>query len=188
MKAISLWQPWASAIARGSKRIETRSWSTPYRGPLAIHASKRLIKRDMDWCARQDYLCAAMGLDPWVDASYQRLLALPRGCIVALCDLVDCVPTECISSEDLDQVLSSPNGGKVDPNALVWSERMMGDFTPGRFGWVLDNISALPAPVPCRGYQGLFDTIEFLNPGVRQLVQGIPTTGFESAGLKEVLR
>lgn len=42
MKAITLWQPWASLIACGAKTIETRSWGTPYRGPLAIHASKRM--------------------------------------------------------------------------------------------------------------------------------------------------
>lgn len=41
MKAISLWQPWASAIALGLKTIETRSWSTKYRGELAIHAANR---------------------------------------------------------------------------------------------------------------------------------------------------
>lgn len=41
MKALSLWQPWASAIALGMKRVETRSWGTAYRGPIAIHAAKR---------------------------------------------------------------------------------------------------------------------------------------------------
>lgn len=34
MKAIRLWQPWASLIALGHKTIETRSWPTKYRGPL----------------------------------------------------------------------------------------------------------------------------------------------------------
>lgn len=40
MKALSLKQPWAGMIARGQKTIETRTWSTSYRGPLAIHASQ----------------------------------------------------------------------------------------------------------------------------------------------------
>lgn len=40
MKALSLTQPWASLVAVGAKRIETRSWRTSYRGPLAIHAAK----------------------------------------------------------------------------------------------------------------------------------------------------
>lgn len=38
MKAITLMQPWATLVAIGAKRLETRSWSTNYRGPLAIHA------------------------------------------------------------------------------------------------------------------------------------------------------
>lgn len=38
MRAITLHQPWASLVAHGVKLDETRSWRTPYRGPLAIHA------------------------------------------------------------------------------------------------------------------------------------------------------
>lgn len=41
MKAISLWQPWATLISTGDKTWETRSWATTYRGPLAIHAAKK---------------------------------------------------------------------------------------------------------------------------------------------------
>ena len=41
MKAISLWQPWAYAVVAGTKKFETRSWRTPYKGMLAIHAAKR---------------------------------------------------------------------------------------------------------------------------------------------------
>ena len=40
MKALTLLQPWASLVAIGVKRWETRAWRTSYAGPLAIHASK----------------------------------------------------------------------------------------------------------------------------------------------------
>ncbi len=40
MKAISLKQPWANLVASGQKTIETRTWSTTYRGPLLIVSSK----------------------------------------------------------------------------------------------------------------------------------------------------
>ena len=43
MKAITIWQPWASLLASGRKRYETRSWATTYRGPIAIHAAKRPV-------------------------------------------------------------------------------------------------------------------------------------------------
>jgi len=40
MKALSIKQPWANMIASGEKTIETRTWSTEYRGPLLIVSSK----------------------------------------------------------------------------------------------------------------------------------------------------
>jgi len=43
MKAISLHQPWASLIAEGDKTIETRRWSTEYRGELLIVSTKRPV-------------------------------------------------------------------------------------------------------------------------------------------------
>ncbi len=39
MHALSVRQPWASLIATGRKTIETRTWSTGYRGPLLICAT-----------------------------------------------------------------------------------------------------------------------------------------------------
>jgi len=41
MRAISIRQPWAHLIVHGKKRIENRSWTTAYRGPLLIHAAGR---------------------------------------------------------------------------------------------------------------------------------------------------
>ncbi|MEY2355573.1 ASCH domain-containing protein [Lysinibacillus capsici] len=47
MKAITIKQPWATLIALGEKRFETRSWQTKYRIPIAIHAGKTM---DMEYC------------------------------------------------------------------------------------------------------------------------------------------
>jgi len=40
VKAISLKQPWANLVATGEKTIETRKWSTKYRGDLVICSSR----------------------------------------------------------------------------------------------------------------------------------------------------
>ena len=40
-KAISLKQPWANLVASGKKTIETRKWTTNYRGDLVICSSKK---------------------------------------------------------------------------------------------------------------------------------------------------
>lgn len=40
-KAISLMQPWASLVASGKKTIETRKWTTNYRGEIVICSSQK---------------------------------------------------------------------------------------------------------------------------------------------------
>ena len=40
MKALTLKPGWARLIAEGDKTIETRTWRTDYRGPIAIHSAK----------------------------------------------------------------------------------------------------------------------------------------------------
>jgi hypothetical protein len=54
MKALSIRQPWAELILQGRKTIELRTWSTPYRGRLLIHAGKKVDYDD----------CGQYGLDP----------------------------------------------------------------------------------------------------------------------------
>lgn len=150
MKAISLWQPWATAIALGSKRIETRSWSTSYRGPLAIHAAKRCVKSELSDFACEWSWCGAMG---WEMGESNQWQSLPFGAIVATCVLVDVRPTESFTD---DEILAKrwPTGR---PPNYGWTEWQMGDFYPGRFGWMLANVKALPNPIPFKGSQGFFD-------------------------------
>ena len=40
--ALSIRQPWAELILRGLKSIELRKWATDYRGPLWLHAGKKM--------------------------------------------------------------------------------------------------------------------------------------------------
>jgi hypothetical protein len=40
MKAISIKQPWSFLLTNGYKDIENRKWSTSFRGPVLVHASK----------------------------------------------------------------------------------------------------------------------------------------------------
>jgi hypothetical protein len=157
MKALSLWQPWASAIAIGAKTIETRSWYTSYRGPLAIHAAKRCIKSELilrgcEWIWRD-------ALNPILDGDRPLWEILPFGAIVAVCTLFDCQPTESFNVSELD-TLKRPTKWNGDPDSPCgWTERQMGNFSPGRFGWVLSDVRALAQPLFIKGKQGLFDVI-----------------------------
>jgi activating signal cointegrator 1 len=75
IKAISLHQPWASLIARGYKKYETRSWPTSYRGPIAIHAAKKFL--------HVPQLLQLLGKKEKSD--------FPLGAVVAIADLTDCL-------------------------------------------------------------------------------------------------
>lgn len=153
MRAISLWQPWATAVALGSKRIETRHWQTRYRGPLAIHAAKRMNRAEFADFQRSDYWQAALFEAQEDDIRFLRDI-LPFGAVVATCELVACLPSESFEAGHLDRVNRADIGG--------WTERQMGNFGPGRFGWVLGNIRPLQEPVPFRGMQGLFNVPDSL--------------------------
>lgn len=54
MKVLSIKEPFATLIANGLKKIETRSWKTNYRGEIFIHASgkslaKEYLNNDLYW-------------------------------------------------------------------------------------------------------------------------------------------
>ena len=84
MRALSLYQPWASLIVYGHKRIETRSWSTTYRGTLLIHASKATR-----WMPDFPRLLHDAGLpDAMTD------LPTPCGAVLGSVEVVDCLKSE----------------------------------------------------------------------------------------------
>lgn len=148
MKAISLWQPWASAIAFDAKRIETRHWPTKYRGRLAIHAAARCIKRELEEFQEDSWWLGALKNTGFSANSEQLYKLLPFGAIVAVCDLTDCRKAESFKVEEFPLRGAAPN---------QWTEPDMGNFSDGRYGWVLENIVRLVAPIPFKGKQGFFN-------------------------------
>jgi len=160
MKCLSLWQPWASAIAVGAKTIETRCWSTSFRGPIAIHAAKRCKKDELidvqssgGWCGALYDLGVRMG-------QVERLWdLLPFGAIVAIATLEECRPTDTFTVKTLDTMKCPETLLWTEGlcEAYSWTERMMGDFSPGRYGWVFSQVERLKTPIPCRGQRQLFE-------------------------------
>ena len=132
MKALSLWQPWASFMDLGYKTNETRSWATNYRGPLIIHAAKNITAvKDADDILEEG----------GIDMSKRSVVAgtqWPRGVILCVVDLIDCVPTEKIR------------------DGLTQLERAMGDYSDGRFAWMTKHVRRIKPAIPYRGMQGLF--------------------------------
>jgi hypothetical protein len=113
MKILSVRQPWASLIAQGIKTIENRSWATPYRGPVMIHASKA--------APTEDILLYTQRI---LRATGRELPAqLPTGGIVGIVDLTACL------TESAEPWFSGPYGWLLEnPQTLpFWP-------LPGRLG------------------------------------------------------
>jgi hypothetical protein len=134
VKALTLWQPWATLVALGEKKIETRSWSTDYRGPLAIHASLSHAGDNLI-LANVEPFCAALARHGIVSR-----LQLPLGAIVAVCELEDV--------HEIDHAFAG---------SFSVQEIAFGDWSPGRLAWVLKNVSRFASPILARGRQGLWE-------------------------------
>ena len=134
MIALTLTQPWASLVSIGAKKVETRSWRTGYRGPLAIHAAKGWTADDRALLWEPDFRRA---LEPTGLVDYRvPHLHLPLGAIVATAHLVSCVRTE--------------------DDTVEATELAFGNYSPGRWAWSLIRVHALPEPIPCKGALGLW--------------------------------
>lgn len=150
MKALTLTQPWATLVAIGAKRIETRSWSTSYRGPIAIHAAVGLSsvggKRGlMALCRTEPFRSALLA------AGILGTPALPRGAVVATAQLVGCVPTG-----SFRPITHGDVTWQVPPGNMS-QEYAFGDYGPGRYAWLLADVKALPEPIPARGALSLWE-------------------------------
>lgn len=142
MKALSLTQPWATLVAIGAKRWETRGWATKHRGPLAIHASKG-FPGDAKLFTVSDVVLRPMRAAGLLTGTGWTVLDLPLGCVVATAVLEDVVTTERLSATcDL---------------ARFNAEAPFGNYAAGRFVWILRDVVALEKPVPAKGRLGLWE-------------------------------
>lgn len=123
MRCITLWQPWASLVAIGAKTIETRSWGTSYRGPLAIHAGQAWDGTLVRLCKSEPFaeVLEAAGLCERGPRGGWRT-SLPFGKVVAIAQLVDVVPTG-------DVFTAGVWAGRDTPQ-----ERAFGDYADGALG------------------------------------------------------
>lgn len=83
--ALSIRQPWAWAIINAGKDIENRTWRTDFRGPVCIHASGSMTKRD--WDETSYWILMNFG------AVAPRVPDLHRGGIIGTVEIVECVTT-----------------------------------------------------------------------------------------------
>ncbi len=136
VKAISLWEPWATLVAIGAKRNETRSWPAP----------KSLIGQDL-------IICAALRRAPLhedvpdmlvrdrIEQALRRSPGLCLGHGKALCLVT---VTGCERTDDARKGLSE-------------DELAFGNYAPGRFAWRLTNLRRFKFPARITGRHGIFE-------------------------------
>lgn len=128
MKVVSIIEPWASLIKEKVKYIETRSWKTNYRGKIYIHASlKKAPKKD----ERINNLITLLK-----DKDFKY------GHIIAEATLVDCIYMD----EEFISKIKNNN-----------QEYICGEYSIGRYAWVLEDIKELSKPIPAKGSLGIWN-------------------------------
>lgn len=138
MKCLSVTQPWGSLVVTGEKLVETRSWHTPYRGVIAIHAAQGFPRWAKELVTSEEF-------EPSLRAhGYRGPSSLPLGSIIGFARIVDCIPTE----KALEQISIK--------------ERNFGDYGPQRFAWLLADAKKLSVPTLCKGALGLWNVPEGL--------------------------
>ena len=132
MKVLSLLQPWATLVVMGAKKIETRSWATDYRGVLLIHAS----------VGKSGNIFAT---DMLFNKYIPDFKVLPYGMIIGQVNLKKILRIEDFALPDNEM------------NELTLEEKAFGDYTEGRYGWVLTAPVEFENKIPARGQLRLWD-------------------------------
>jgi hypothetical protein len=156
MKALTIWQPWASLIMVGAKPHEFRPKSfLAYVSPpaigdrIVIHAGSRSVKpaevedllerlgTDADRTGLVPDIARKVLLHCRAAAKYQ---ALPLGCGLGMA------------------VIGRPmNAGKLFRKPAADSDRAAADESAYNWAWPLSDIKAFDAPVPMRGALGFWN-------------------------------
>jgi hypothetical protein len=155
LHALTIHQPWASAIARGWKSIENRTWPPPpqlFGRHLAIHAGKSFDQLGLQDLARDQ---VRLGIpDGDLNSS------MPTSAIIAVARLAGAVLVVDAAHPDVEQL-----GGLPAPGARIRANKVLGGlpaqraldavrspWARGKWLWVLEDVVAIE-PVPCGGAQ-----------------------------------
>lgn len=167
MKALTIWQPWASLIIAGAKPYEFRGWRAPRSmigQRIVIHAAAHKIDRDEAiqlWTILMDRDCS-------------EILGIDAG------DLAEAAAETCLIPERAIPILQRVIMSRIEPlpmacglgTALLGEPRIGTDIAEefgvprandsdrdehANWGWPLTDIEVWPEPIPMRGAQGFWN-------------------------------
>jgi activating signal cointegrator 1 len=139
MKVISLLQPWATLVVIGAKKIETRSWNTKFRGEILIHASRKFAKNQIE---------LGQELNRKYGVGLGHVDDLPTGAIIGKVNVIDTFQFDEQTKESL--VYYYDHEYKIGWE-LNEQELTFGDYSGGRYGWLLSDPIQFTEPIPAKG-------------------------------------
>ena len=151
MYCLTIWQPYAQLIADGVKDKETRSWtpSTDKIGQtIAIHAAKRRLPKVIDYRISKQLLYRH---------GFGWAKTIPFGAVIATARLAGCYYIDSITENRRTALgISTPIdwANKISPTEIPIDP--YGDYSVGRYAWVLEDIEKLDTPIPIQGEQRLW--------------------------------
>lgn len=163
MRSITLTEPWASLVMVGAKTIETRSWHTLYRGPIAIHAAKGMTVADWEMTQESDFedALAAAGVSVYPFGGncgpVKEAFAATRGKVIATARLIACLRMEQPRDQWVIGVIDPRKSGPDAFRPIPESELPFGNYQEGRYAWILTDVVRLPEPIPAKGQLGLWE-------------------------------
>jgi len=147
MKALSTRQPFAALIASGQKRLETRTWSTDYRGPLLICTGTQGHSL-FDFYDMKSQILGLQNNSAKDRYFLDKALICAYGCALCVVDLVGIQTFKC--------------GKAMEDDACC-------DWYPGAFAWELENVRlvepvkiSVVEPVKISGKLRLFEVDDSL--------------------------
>ncbi|WP_404331791.1 ASCH domain-containing protein [Mesobacillus maritimus] len=138
MKVLSMIQPWASLFVRREAKYESRSWRTNYRGPLAIHTSKKINKA----------VCGHVAIQSLLGKHGYTIENLPTGMIIAVCRLESCLKV----TKNYETWATVEDRKSVSRN-----DYFLGDFRVGGYAWEVRDMRVLDEFFSSKGKLGLWE-------------------------------
>lgn len=159
MKALTVWQPWASLIVGAppsydehptppQKPVENRGWAPPRAligQRIAIHAAKKMDEDVLDTI--QDLFLDKLHGE--VRTPYAKPSLFPIAAVVGVATLTGAIVRRHDGS--IVDAFSTSGGPTVEVG-----EDVRRFYNADAIGWLLEDRRALAAPVPCRGSQGIW--------------------------------
>lgn len=161
-KVLTLWQPWASLLAYGAKKIETRPKPTTWtaeKGTYLIHAASKWTKEQAEICIQEPFKSALMNLGYLhkhedENTGYKGYsFSFPMSSIIGSIEV-----TECCEITYVHPILE--RAMYINSHRTYFevrdSEYHFGDYTEGRYAWLTQNPRVLKTPIPYKGGQGYY--------------------------------